>query len=87
MKSPFNDGKFINKRNFWVEQAPSAEVIYNDTSSLSIIQQIPKETKHRDIISRSTSNKISQAQEFNLPDILLSVRVENQSAESKWSYL
>ena len=30
MKSPFSDGKFINRRNFWVEQAPSAEVIYND---------------------------------------------------------
>ena len=25
-----NDIKFINRRNFWVEQAFSAEVIYND---------------------------------------------------------
>ena len=30
MKSPFNDGKF-NRRNFCVEQAPSAEVNYNDS--------------------------------------------------------
>ena len=29
MKSPFNDEKFINRRNFWDEQAPSAELIYN----------------------------------------------------------
>ena len=30
MKSPFNVGKFINRRNFCVEQALTAEVIYND---------------------------------------------------------
>ena len=32
MESPFNDGKFINSRNFWVEQAPSADVIYSDAA-------------------------------------------------------
>ena len=37
--------------------------------TLSVVQQIPQETKHRDIISRSTSNNSSQAQEFNLPDV------------------
>ena len=30
MKSPFNDRRFINRRNYWNEQALSAEVIYND---------------------------------------------------------
>ena len=29
MKGPFDDEKFISKRNFSVKQAPSAEVIYN----------------------------------------------------------
>ena len=29
-KSPLNDRRFINRKNFWNEQAPSAEVIYND---------------------------------------------------------
>ena len=29
MKNSFNDEKFINKRNFWVEQAPLAALIYN----------------------------------------------------------
>ena len=29
MKSPFNDEKFINRRNFWIKQAPLVEVIYN----------------------------------------------------------
>ena len=56
-------------------------------STLSVIHQIPQETKHRDIISRSTSNNNSQAQEFNLPNILLTIRVENKRIESQWSYL
>ena len=30
MKIPLNDKRFINRRNFLNEQAPSAEVIYND---------------------------------------------------------
>ena len=30
MKSPLNDRRFINRRNFLNEQVPSAEVIYND---------------------------------------------------------
>ena len=29
MKSPFNDGRFIIRRNFWNEQALLADVIYN----------------------------------------------------------
>ena len=56
-------------------------------STLSIVQQISKETKHRDIISCGTSNNSSQAQKFSLPDVPLRVRDENELAESKWSYL
>ena len=52
-------------------------------STFSEVQQIPQETKHRDIISRSTSKNSSQAQEFNLPNALAAVRVENELAESK----
>ena len=80
MKSPLNDGKFIRRRNFWVEQTPSEELIYNDAalSTISVVQQIPKETNYRDIISRSTSNNSTQAQELNLPNALLTVRVENE---------
>ena len=47
-------------------------------SSFSVVQQIPKETKHRDIISCSTSNNSSQAQEFNLPDAHETVRAEKR---------
>ena len=40
-------------------------------STLSVVQQILMETKHRDIIPRSTSNNSSQAQERNLPEVLV----------------
>ena len=51
MKSPFNDGKFINRRNFWGEQAPAAEVIYNDAVH----------------IQRSTADsKVNQTQRYYL---------------------
>ena len=56
-------------------------------STLSIVQQIPKETIHKDTILHNTSNKSSQAQEFNLPYALVTVRIKIESAESKWSYL
>ena len=42
-------------------------------STLSVVQQIPQKTKHGDNISddsRSTSNNSSQAQEFNIPDVV-----------------
>ena len=39
-------------------------------STFSVVQQIPQETKHRDI-SRSTSNNSSEAQEWNLPDLFV----------------
>ena len=90
MKTPFNDGKFINRRKFWVEEpgtlhegAEGAKHLQQrqftmTLSMLSVVQQIPKETKHRDIISRSTSNNSSEAQEFNLPNALVTVRVENE---------
>ena len=71
MKSLLNDRRFISMRNFCYEQAPSSEVICNDASTLSIVQQIPQETKHRDVISCSTLNNSSQAQKHNLPDILV----------------
>ena len=67
MKSLLNDRRFINRRNFRSEQAPSAEVIYND---LVHTQRSTAYSKHRDIISHSTSNNSSQAQEFNLSEHL-----------------
>ena len=30
MKTPFIDGRFITRRNFWNEQALSVDLIYND---------------------------------------------------------
>ena len=52
-------------------------------SKLNVMQKISKETKRRDIISRSTSNNSSQAQEFYLPDVLLTGRVENECSWKK----
>ena len=40
-------------------------------STLSVVQQTPLETKHRDNISRSTLDNSSKAQEFNIQDILV----------------
>ena len=40
-------------------------------STLSVVHQIPQETKHRDNISRNTSNNNSQAQVFNIKDVLV----------------
>ena len=82
MKSLLNDRRFISMRNFCYEQAPSSEVICNDASTLSIVQQIPQETKHRDVISCSTSYSSSQAQECNLPDVLVG-RVENDHSSKQ----
>ena len=57
MRSPLNDEKFISKRNFWVKQAPSAEVIYNyAVHTQRSTTDSKKKTQHRDTISRSTSN-------------------------------
>ena len=70
MKILLNDRRFINRRYFCDEQAPST-VFTITLSALSVVQQIPQETKHRDIISRSTSNNSSQAQERNLRDVLV----------------
>ena len=67
MISPLDDKRFIIRGNFCNEQAPSAEVIYND----AVLTQIPQETKHRDTISSSTLNNSSQTQECNLPDVLV----------------
>ena len=45
--------------------------------TLSVVLQIPQETKYRVIsnYSRSTSNNRSQAQKFNVPDIVETFRV------------
>ena len=85
MRSPLNDIRFINRRHLRNKQALSAVVIYNDLSILRVVQQIPQGT--RDIISRSTSNNNSQAQEFNLPDVLVTVKDEMIIAQNEWSYL
>ena len=47
--------------------------------TVSVVQQIPQKTKHSDTIYRSTSNTISQAQESNLPDVLVTIKVINES--------
>ena len=39
--------------------------------TLSVVQQIPRESNHRDFISRSTLNNSSQAQEFSIPVVLV----------------
>ena len=57
-------------------------------STHSVVQQIPQETKLRDIISRSTSNNTSQTQECNLPNVLVrQSELKMNIAENKWSYL
>ena len=64
MKSPLNDRRFISRRNFWNEQALSAEVIYNDAGHIQRCTADSK-TKHRGIILCNTSNNRGQAQERN----------------------
>ena len=71
MKSLLNYRRFINRRNFQNEQAPSAEVIYSDAVHTQLVQQIPQETKHRDIISCSTSSNRNQAQKCNRLDVFI----------------
>ena len=44
-------------------------------STLSLVQQISQETKHRANISLRISNNSSQAQEFNIPDVLVTIQV------------
>ena len=40
-------------------------------SKLTVVQQTPQEIKHSENISRSNSNNSSQAQEFNISDVLV----------------
>ena len=47
-------------------------------STVSVVEQIPQEIKHRDAISRSTSKHSSRAQEGNPPDVLVMVKVESE---------
>ena len=84
MKSPFNDEKFINRRNFLVEQAPLEEVIQNYAvhTQRSTVDYKGNQTQ-RYYLTYSTSNNNRQAQEFNLPNALVTVKVENELAESK----
>ena len=70
MRSPFNGEKFISRRNFWVKQAPSAEVIYNyavhtqrstadskepNTEILSLVALQVTAGKHKSVISQAHS--------------------------------
>ena len=54
-------------------------------STLSVVQQILQETKHGHNISRSTSNKRSQAQEFNVLDVLVKSQVAILRTQNKIS--
>ena len=72
MKSLLDVGRFITKRNFWnVNKHLQKRKLTITLSTLSVVQQIPQETKQKDNISRSNSNNRSQAQEFNIPDVLV----------------
>ena len=77
VKSPINDRRFSYRRNFWNEQAPSAEVIYNDTvhTQRSTVASAGKQIQRYYL--RVFSNNSSQIQQFNLPVSLIDVRVEN----------
>ena len=50
-------------------------------STFSVVQHIPKKTKHRDIISRSTSNNSRQTQD--LPGAHQGSQNQSELAESK----
>ena len=52
-------------------------------SAMSIIQQIPLETKYRDNISRSTSNNSTQADEFNISDVLVNSPIRNTQSSKR----
>ena len=85
MKSLFNDGKFITRRTSWNEQALSADVTYND--ALHTQRSTADSTGNQTQRSRSTSNKNSQAQEFNFPDVLVIIKVQAIITQNKRSYL
>ena len=65
MKNPLNNKGFINSRNFCNDQAPSAEVIYNNVvhTQRSTTNSTGKQTQS------STSNNSSQTQDCNLLDV------------------
>ena len=65
-----NYRKFINRRNFWNEQAPSTKIIYIDAVNTrrSTVDFTGSQT---DIISCSILNNNRQAQKCNLPNALL----------------
>ena len=55
--------------------------------TLSLVQETLQEIKHREKISRSTSNNRSQAQELNILDVLVRSPSRNAQAQSKISLL
>ena len=55
-------------------------------STLSVVMQIPQETKHRNNISddsRSASNNSNQAQDFNIPDIFVNSPSHNTQSSKQ----
>ena len=56
-------------------------------STLSVVQHIPQENKHRDNTSHSTSNNGSQAQEFNIPDAFVNSLNRNTKSLKQGLYL
>ena len=52
-------------------------------STLSVVKQIPQKIRHRDNISRSTSNNSSQAQEFSVPDVIVNSQSPNAQSSKQ----
>ena len=73
MISPFYDRRFITRRNFFNEQALSTDVIYTEAihTQRSIADSTGNQTqRYISDDSHITSNNSSEAQEFNIPNIL-----------------
>ena len=79
---PLNDGRFITRSDFCNEQALLAAAIHNDAVHT---QRSTADSTENQNDSRSTSNNSSQAQEFNIPDVLVTIRVAILRAQSKVS--
>ena len=57
--------------------------MYNTLYTLSVEQQIPQETKDRENISRRNTNNSSQAQEFNILDVLVNSPSRNTQSSKQ----
>ena len=67
LKVHLDDRRFITRRNFLIEQEPSAKIIYIDAAHAKHRFNRKPNTK---IISHIILNT-SQSQEFNIPDVLV----------------